>query len=515
MLVGKDNEVLGSNQLGWGTIAGLSFVSLVYFADILLNASLKCFWFDELFTVYLCRLPSFKNTWYAAVNGADFNPPLFYLLTRASQRVFGDGLISMRLPAITGVWLFGVCLFLFVTKRTNVVSGLVAGMFPFFTLARYYAYEARAHGTVLGWCGLTLLCWQRSSEGAAKYLWLTGFGLSLMGALFTHVYAVYLLFPFVLVEVYSLYQRKRPRWDILAIMVLALASAAASAYLPLLRAFRTSIPAVFFPPSHEILQRFLIRVIGPALVVLLLSLVLLTLGRTVHARRAMTITAIPQQDLVVAVGFVCIPLVGFVGCKISHGPFVDRYFLATIAGYAVLLGFASCSPQISSWSSKALAGCMLLLMVADLGATVYLSMKHRLPLVEPSSGLVLSTAPADPMKSYKTLASYNGNLDVLVLSHLEYIYFFKYAPSSVVSRLSFGASPGDLYLKGYERLAKLANIGLRVTSFEPFMAVHDRFKVYGSGSGEDLEAIRVFTRAGYKMVSAQLDTEGVMYEYEK
>src|SRR6266851_2535093 len=80
--------------------AGMALVSAVYFADILLKASRKCFWFDELVTTYLCRLHDFKSTWTAVLHGADFNPPLLYLLTRTAQGLFREGLIATRLPAI-------------------------------------------------------------------------------------------------------------------------------------------------------------------------------------------------------------------------------------------------------------------------------------------------------------------------------------------------------------------------------------------------------------------------------
>ena len=154
MAAGERNNIFGHNGFTRFTIVNIAVVSAVYFADIFLKASRKCFWSDELFTVYLCRLPTFKDTWTAVTHGVDFNPPLFYLLIRFAQRLFGEGLIATRLPAIVGVWLFCICLFLFVARRAGVTSGFIAGAFPFFTLAQYYAYEARAHGIVLGWCGL-------------------------------------------------------------------------------------------------------------------------------------------------------------------------------------------------------------------------------------------------------------------------------------------------------------------------------------------------------------------------
>jgi 4-amino-4-deoxy-L-arabinose transferase-like glycosyltransferase len=148
------------------------------------------------------------------------------------------------------------------------ISGFIAGVFPFFTLAQYYAYEARSHGIVLGWCGLALLCWQRGTEGRARYFWLGGFGLSLLGALLTHVYAVYLLVPFVVVEIYNVMDKKRPDWGNLAVMALILTSLALAVYLPLFRAYRSTMPSTFLAVSHDLFQHFLIDVIGPATIVL-------------------------------------------------------------------------------------------------------------------------------------------------------------------------------------------------------------------------------------------------------
>ena len=514
MAAGVDNDPFSSHKISWNTVAGIVLVSAVYFPDLFLKASGKCFWFDELFTVYLCRLHSFTSTWTAVTHGADFNPPLLYLFTRWAQWLFGQGLIATRLPAMVGVWLFGVCLFLFVARRAGVVSGFIAGIFPFFTLAQYYAYEARAHGIVLGWCGLALVCWQRNAEGRAKNLWLAGFGLCLVGALLTHVYAVYLLFPFALVELYSLFRRGRPDWGIVAALALALISVTVTVYLPLFRVYRASVPATFFPGSHDLIQRFLVAVIGPAIGVLLLALILFALEGLWRADRATVYAVIPAREMLVAVGFVCIPLVGLLGSKLSQGPFIERYFLSSIAGYAIFLGFAS-SRLVGSWKAQALAACMLLLMIGDLGTTIYLTLKHRIVLIEPSSGLVLSTTPTDPMALYGTVSLDTNGLDILVLRDLEYIYLFRYAPPSVVPHLYFGGLPNDLFLSAYERLAIGAHIDLKTTTFAAFLATHSRFLVYESGKDTPVDAVQAIASAGYKLKSARGDVVGIMYEYAK
>ena len=59
----------------------LGVFSVFYFSDIMLRASGKHFWFDEIYTVNLCRIPAFHDLQQAVLHGADYNPPLFYLLT--------------------------------------------------------------------------------------------------------------------------------------------------------------------------------------------------------------------------------------------------------------------------------------------------------------------------------------------------------------------------------------------------------------------------------------------------
>jgi hypothetical protein len=497
-------------------IAGIALVSIIYFADIFLKAKEKCYWFDELCTVYLCRLPSFSSTWTAVLHGADFNPPLFYLLIRGAQRLFGPGLIATRLPATIGVWVFGLCLFLFVARRTGVICGFIAGVFPFFTLAEYYAYEARAHGLILGWCGLALLCWQRNAEGRAKYLWLAGFSVSLLGALLTHVYAVYLFVPFALVEFYNIIKKGRPNWGIVCAMLLTLIPVVAVVYLPLFRMYRSTVRAGFFVPAHELFQRFLVVAIGPALSILLLSLILFGLEGIRRTSVATAKLKIPKREMLVAAGFTCIPLLGFLGSRLSHGPFIDRYFLSSIAGLAIFLGFANAERQAGSWSAKALAACMLLLMIGDLGATTYvIAGSHRMFLAEPSTRLPINTTPSDPMRRYETVSFDHNGLDILVLPSLEYFYFFEYAPQSIVSHLYFAAPADDVNLRLYERIGKWGHVDFKTTTFSSFLTNHERFLVYASGIGSDPEAVEAIASRGYRLTSAQTDAGGIMYEYAK
>jgi hypothetical protein len=509
----------------WTTALGIAVVSLVYFCYVFLRASQKPFSFDELFTVYLCRLPDFKSTWTAVAHGADFNPPLFYLLTRGAQRLFGEGLIATRLPAMVCVWLFGICLFLFVGRRAGRLGGCIAGLFPFFTSAQYYAYDARPHGITLGWCGLALVCWQRTAKERSRHLWLAGFALSLVGATMTHVYAIYLLVPFALVELFGLlFKKRRVNWGIVSTIALTLALAI-GVYLPMVRAFWSMLPGGSFAVQSA-LPLFFVNLLGSANVVLLLAIGLFALGLKAPAEAAAGTARLPEREVVLLTAFAFIPVLGWINCRLSHGPFFDRYFLMSIAGYASFLGVASSRISNSghhakTWIAQAMAGSMVVLMVGSLGVAVHERMKRGSSSpVAPASAIILNGMPPDSMARDEMLKKLETQEDILVIDAFHYIFLFHDAPAGIVQHLYFGATTtGDFYLIGYERLARWAHLDMKTTTFVPFLATHKKFLVYGT-AGDGLappcgDCIQTFLDAGYTLKSAHRDLGGILYAYEK
>jgi len=500
-----------SYHLGPIAIFGIALTSLIYFADIFLRASQKCFWFDELFTVYLSRLHTLGSIYTANAHGVDFNPPLFYFFTRASEHFFGEGLIATRLPEMLAVWLFCLCLFLFVSRRLGPLSGLVAGVLPFFTLIQYYAYEARPHGLVLGWCGLMLIFWQRAQEGQRRKLWLIGLGLCMMGALLTHVYAVYLAFPFAVVELNELFSNRRMDWIASAAILLPLV-AAVPVYLPLFHVYRLIAPKVFLPAAHDAIEHYFIQVMGPAGMVVLLAIALIVFGREPDAAPA---DGLSRQEAVLAAAFAILPFVGWLGALVSHGPFVSRYFLSGVAGYAVLLAAAISLPGVRLWATKVLACTMFLLLLMDLAMAAHELIKHNFVLVEPSSGIVLTTTPKTPMVRYASLATADPSLDVLVPPPLQYLYFFNYAPRAVASRLYYAGSATDFFTYALNELREWAHLDLKVVEIRPFLASHHRFLLYESNNDFRSMPVEFFLNAGYKMKSMHTDRGGTLYELER
>src|SRR5947209_6538098 len=72
-------------QIDQPAISLVIIFSLLYFAQTLILAGEKTFWFDEIRSLEICRLPTFHAAWNAVLAGADFNPPLFYLIQRGNR----------------------------------------------------------------------------------------------------------------------------------------------------------------------------------------------------------------------------------------------------------------------------------------------------------------------------------------------------------------------------------------------------------------------------------------------
>jgi len=158
-------------------------------------AALRMFWFDELFTLHLAQFHSPVELWRHLAAGADNNPPVVYLLTAVSVAAFGGAEWAVRLPAIGGAVLAGLCLYLFVRRRRGAAEALLAmtAVGPTGPVWVYFM-EARPYGLAIGFTALALLCWQRATEagaaGGRRRGWLAGFAAAAVLGMASHYYFV-------------------------------------------------------------------------------------------------------------------------------------------------------------------------------------------------------------------------------------------------------------------------------------------------------------------------------------
>jgi len=316
------------------------FLYLFLIADVYVLctalASHQPFWFDELFTFYMTRLPSMSAVWAALKDGADLNPPLFYVATRFSQSLFGSSEWVIRLPAMIGflVMMFG--LYIFVSRYGSRLGGMVAMTFPLVTGAYSYAHEGRAYGMELGFIAIAAVCWQAATRGERRRLTLPALSLCLGGALLTHCYAVLAVSSFGFAEAARTLMRKKfdwPMWVALAIPCFAVLT-----YLPMMPAVTGGDP--FDNPVYQVTARASYEMIlAPAIWLLLLVLAVLALLGARDPRSAGGgAEKIPFHEMVLAAGFLVAPLLGVALASTVTKIFMARYGLAAILGFSMALG---------------------------------------------------------------------------------------------------------------------------------------------------------------------------------
>jgi hypothetical protein len=206
-------------------------------------------WFDELATYYIADLPDLATLFEALRSSADAQPPLVFLLTRASHSLFGGGELATRLPSILAFGLLSWVLYAFVKRRMGPAHGIAAILFAWLSWAYEYAYEARPYSLVMALAGLSLLLWSLAAgKDSRRGLLLTALAVTLVALLSSHYYAGLLLAPLGIGECVRAFRRKRIDWSLSAI--LCFSPVTLLAYLPFLRAIAGSYQKGFFSPPY-------------------------------------------------------------------------------------------------------------------------------------------------------------------------------------------------------------------------------------------------------------------------
>ena len=492
--VGESEKFRTTDQLApyerWFPLLCIGFFSILYFTATAMRAAEKPFWFDELCSLYIVRLPTFAASWQAVLHGADFNPPLFYLIQRADRGLFGEGLIALRLPAMLGFWTLCLCLFRFARKAAGWQAGCIAMVLPIFTGAYYYAYEARPHGIVLGFCGLALVAWQEGEEertGRGK--WLVWFSLSLAAAFFTHCYALVIAIPFGLVELSrSIATRsvKPLRWMALCVPAVI----AAISFIPLLRSYRTKMggPVTGW---HDIssfglnrIPAFYVDLLSPCALLVTCGLGLACLGR--YAKSATLEQGAERKlrgwDMALVWGLLAMPVYGNLLARLLKGPFFGRYFMTAVAGACLMVAFGLTRGR---WT-RGSAGMALLLAVA-LAADTSLVLAQRLAsspesLAEPSTGWAIDTTIGDPLGSRRWMTGRTGgSLPIVVAFQLDFIYLVHNWPEAKARLYSVSTSVDELQYRLYTAVEEYCHVGYNLPqTYDEFLARHREFFLYGN-----------------------------------
>lgn len=384
----------------------LAIFAMFYLAVTLVASRLKPFWYDELATYYISRLPDWNTIFTALAAGADLNPPTLYFFTRISHTLLGANEVSTRLPATLGFLVLLLSIYSFLVPRVGRPIAFAAMAFPTVTGAYNYAFEARPYGLMLGCLGLALLAWQRNKPlllGAI--LWL---------AVTTHAYSFLAIGPFLLAELVTWRRTGKPRWQYL--VALAFPFTALAMYIPLLGNHnKVLLENDTFRPGLDSLPHFFHTILNPTLFPLLIVLAFaIWTARPTEQTESAT-----QEDLALTAGFLLIPIAAILLATGVTRIFFDRYGLPGVIGLTFL--FAWLMARLNSRQAPALA--TILFAIWTVASVV--------PYDALKSAMRSNWQPDPPLESIRP------DLPAVISNGISFLPIAHYAPKTFSDRLHF------------------------------------------------------------------------------
>ena len=400
----------------------------------------------------------------------DLQPPLGYLITKATTSVLGDGLVATRLPSLVGFGLGCVSLGLFTRRKVGLAGGTVALLVPAVTAGYDYAFEARPYGMLLGTSGLALLCWQATEGPRRSWLALGGLATAVAASVSLHYYGVLLVAPLAIGEL--LRHRRGEHGRVAVWLAMAAGCLPLAAYLPLMGAaseysslFWTRASFAQVPYTY---RYFLYPVVLP-LLLCVLGLGLSPLLAPDNPPRVRSTPPTPVPDLAVAVVLLLLPVLA-VALGFAVGGYRHRYAIPLVLGLGGVVG-------ILAGTSRSLRPAMLLAALA--GWLVIRSIGYAVPLWT-------NSAP-DPLARHPMLrvAMREPATRIVLSNDATYTQLTHYGPAVLSRRLSIAMPPRDMDVPRFEDSSERAMRALnrwRPISIEEYATVKARtepFFVYG------------------------------------
>jgi hypothetical protein len=459
----------------------ISFLVLVMvFVPSVLGRSLeKPLWHDELFTFYISQasdLPSlFRET-----SHIDLNPPLSYLLTRASFFLFGVNTLTTRLPEIAGFLLAMLSLFLFVRRRAGTLYGLLAATLLFTGIAGDLAVEARPYGLLLGFGSLSLLAWQkaRAHDRFAVPLLLIGAS----GMLLSHVFSVFIWAMLAAAEAVRIVLRRRIEWPLVIAWSLPLVCIAI--YLPLLRTHALGIfPPAFLPNAKSIIVYYEDRTEAEIACVLLTALVMLMLvGR--RAFQGATSSFLSVSEMTSTILLIATPIVLVVELRHSHAVFFSRYASAGSIGIAILATIL-----LARWTGRDTRAAIVCIVIA-LATGGQLRFSGEFPSAVRAvlhQHILTTTEPAfEPCETCARTEQLDASIPLVDASGLTFLEMDHREEASTLSRVFYLTDPTASvqfsHANIFEGMAlerSLFPMRANVSTYSDFIRRHPRFFVLG------------------------------------
>jgi len=447
-------------------------LSVVYLVTALAHSWTRRLWLDELITFYFCRFRNLAELWAWLKTGAERTPPLYHLIARGSERLFGENEIALRLPSIAAYWVMSLAVYFISRKRLPAIFALLAALFPLVTHAYFYACEARPYAMILACSALLLLFWQEAAEaGRRRRIALWAMAVTSAFAVSIHYYGGLAVLPIMIGELARYLERRRPDWPLW--FAIASGLAVEACFLPLIRAgLRINrSPYAWNRPQIDMLWKSYPLLLGVTFLPACIVLGLLVIRRGPKLRgTSENDPLLPGHELAACIALAALPVIGYGFGRALTGMMTERYFLQTVIGISIL--FAIGTAKLCR--GRRSFGLALVLAVIVCFA------------VQQSNNIRQEYAIRDRYQhllAYDVALSYN--LPIIQKSMLELLPVIHYGPPEFTSHLVY---PVDIELSHrYEgddtgRKIYAGGIGIfpvHTITMDSFLKQNDRFLIYG------------------------------------
>jgi uncharacterized membrane protein len=317
----------------WAFIVA-ALLAVFYFVTSVYIASHRVFWFDELFTLHIARLPSLTAIWTALGNGVDALPPPYYILVRVFDSLFGPGDVAARLPSALAMVIGLLLIFDCARRLTDGLHGLIALSVATCSFLPYYGYEARSYAIYFMLAALSLWAW--TYDAAGKQWPAILFGAVFFAGVCFHYYFAMCLAPYVFWELLRWKAGRRPSTKLIAGVVGSIIPVLLLS--PLILSFSRKFSGGYWNrPSFNELRAIFSQLFPDGLFLLALIALWIVLVDSDGEKD----TALQPMQSAEAVGwlFLSIPVAAFVVAEWKTNAFYSRYFIGVLPGVAVAFAF--------------------------------------------------------------------------------------------------------------------------------------------------------------------------------